>query len=87
MAESQNDTRLQLGRVDGRLSALESRIDRHETFVTQKLGLIEEKLDQALFARARNSGTMRAIHWAASGIASVIAWALGHFATSSPGGH
>ena len=87
MTDPHDDTRLQLGRVDGQLSALESRIDRHETFVTQKLALIEDKLDRALLARASNAGAVRAIHWIASVAASLVAWALGHFTGTTTGGH
>ncbi len=81
-----DDTRLQLGRVDGRLSALESRFDRHEHFVTQKLASIEDKLDRALLTRARNAGTWRALHWVASAVISLIAWIAGHLTGSSTGG-
>ena len=87
MTDTHDDTRQQLGRVDGLLTALEGRIDRHESFVTQKLASIEEKLDQALLTHARNAGAARVIHWVASVVASLAAWALGRF-TGSPGtGH
>jgi hypothetical protein len=82
-----DDTRLHLGRVDGRLSALESRFDRHENFVTQKLASIEEKLDRALLKGAQAAGTWRAIHWVASAVISLIAWIAGHLTGSSAGGH
>jgi len=82
-----DNTRLHLGRVDGRLSALETRFDRHETFVTQKLASIEDKLDRVLLKGAHTAGTWRAIHWVASGVISLLAWVAGHLTGSSAGGH
>jgi hypothetical protein len=87
MPDSSDDTRLHLGRVDGRLSALESRFDRHEHFVTQKLASIEDKLDRALLNRARNAGMWRAVHWIASAAISLLAWLVGHLTGAANGGH
>ena len=87
MTDPNDDMRLQVGRVDGQLSALESRLDRHENFVIQKLAMIEDKLDRALLARAQNAGAIRAVHWIGSAVASLAAWALGHFTGSSAGSH
>lgn len=87
MTDPHDDTRQQLGRVDGLLTALEGRIDRHESFVSQKLALIEDKLDQALLTHARNAGAVRVIHWVASVLASLAAWALGHFTGATGSGH
>lgn len=87
MPDSSDDTRLHLGRVDGRLSALEGRFDRHEHFVTQKLASIEDKLDRALLRGARNAGMWRALHWVASAVLSLLAWVAGHLTGSATGGH
>ena len=87
MTETHDDTRLQLGRVDGRLSALENRIDRHETYVVKELGAINDKLDRALLAQAQGAGAFRAVHWIVSALASVAAWVLGHVTGSSASGH
>ena len=43
MPDTTERTNLLIGRMDGRLTALESRIDRHETFTTAKLNAIETK--------------------------------------------
>lgn len=87
MTDPNEDARLHLGRVDGKLSALESRFDRHEDFVIRKLTGIEDKLDQALLVRARNAGTIRAVHVIGSAVLSVIAWVAGHLTSSINGNH
>ena len=51
MPDISGPTNLHIGQMDGRLTALESRIDRHETFVTAKLTAIETKLDDVLLRR------------------------------------
>jgi hypothetical protein len=77
MTERPEDIALQIGRLDGRLSALESRIDRHETFVTQKLATIEEKLDRALLVQAQGTAIARTLQWGIGALFSVIGWVLG----------
>lgn len=77
MTDIHEDTALQIGRMDGLLSALESRIDRHETFVTQKLALIEDKLDRALLVQAQGTAIARTLHWGIGALFSVAAWFLG----------
>ena len=62
MPDMPGHTNLHIGRMDGRLTALESRIDRHEVFVTAKLNAIETKLDDALMTQAAGSGNAKAIH-------------------------
>ena len=84
MTVSHDDTALQIGRMDGRLSALESRIDRHESFVTQKLASIEDKLDRALLVQAQGTAIARTLHWVIGSIFSVLAWLLGR---ATGGGH
>ena len=84
MTENLEDTSLQIGRMDGRLSALETRIDRHENFVTQKLALIEDKLDRALLAQAQGTAIARTLQWGIGALFSVGAWLLGRYGT--PGG-
>ncbi len=78
MTDISEDTTLQIGRMDGRLSALESRIDRHESFVTGKLTLIEDKLDRALLVQAQGAAIARTLHWVFTGLFSVLGWLLGH---------
>ncbi len=84
MTETPDDIALQIGRMDGRLSALESRIDRHESFVTQKLALIDDKLDRALLMQAQGTGIARTLHWGFGALLTVAGWFVGR-ATS--GGH
>ncbi len=84
MTDIHEDTALQIGRMDGRLSALESRIDRHENYVTQKLTLIEDKLDRALLVQAQGTAIARTLHWGIGAVFSVLAWFLGR---ASGGGH
>ncbi len=84
MTDSHEDNFLQIGRMDGRLSALESRIDRHENFVSQKLALIESKLDRALLAQAQGTAIARTLHWGIGVLFSIGAWLLGRYGT--PGG-
>lgn len=86
MADMPGHTNLHIGRMDGRLTALESRIDRHETFVTTKLNAIETKLDDVLMAQAAGTGNSRAIRWIIGIILSISAWLHGHL-TQPPGTH
>lgn len=86
MPERPGDTNLYIGRMDGRLTALESRMDRHENFVGAKLGIIEVKLDEVLMAQAAGSGSNKAIRWIVGVAFSVGAWLHGHY-TQPPGTH
>lgn len=85
MTDSHDDTALQIGRMDGRLSALESRIDRHESYVTQKLTLIEDKLDRALLVQAQGTAIARTLHWCIAALLTVAGWFAGRFTIG--GGH
>lgn len=55
---------IQLGRVEGRLGALEDRVDRHELFVGTKLTSIEGKLDIALTAQTKGATIGSLFRWA-----------------------
>jgi hypothetical protein len=87
MSDHHDDTRMQLGRVDGRLSALEGRIDRNEIFVAAKLAMIDGKLDRALLAQAQGTAIARTLHWALGALFSIGAWFHGHFTQTGTGGH
>jgi len=87
MTDHRDDIRMQLGRVDGRLSALESRIDRNEIFVANKLAVIDDKLDRALLVQAQGTAVARTLHWALSALLSIGAWFHGHFTQTGTGGH
>ncbi len=86
MPDMPGDTNLHIGRMDGRLTALESRIDRHESFVGTKLGIIEAKLDEVLMAQASGLGSNWAFRWIVGVALSVGAWLHGHY-TQPPGTH
>ncbi len=86
MPDLPGSTNLHIGRMDGRLTALESRMDRHETFVASKLNAIEAKLDDALMAQAAGTGNTKAIRWIVGITISVAAWLHGHL-TQPPGTH
>ena len=85
MTENHDDNAQQIGRMDGRLSALESRIDRHESYVTQKLTLIEDKLDRALLFQAQGTAIARTLHWGIGAMLTVAGWFVGR--ATSGGGH
>ena len=86
MADLPGHTNLHIGRMDGRLTGLESRMDRHETFVTVKLDAIETKLDDALMAQATGNGNTKAIRWIVGITISIGAWLAGHL-SQTPGTH
>ncbi len=86
MSENAAGTGLQIGRMDGRLIALESRMDRHEIFVGTKLATIESKLDDVLMAQAAGTGGTRATRWIIGLAVSTAAWFAGHL-TQPPPGH
>ena len=83
MPDTTERTNLLIGRMDGRLTALESRIDRHETFTTAKLNAIETKLDDVLMAQAAGTGNTKAIRWIIGIAISIGAWVHGHLSQST----
>jgi hypothetical protein len=84
MTDARDTSSMLIGRMEGRLSALESRIDRHESFVTQKLALIDEKLDRALLVQAQGTAIARTLHWGVGALLSLGAWFVGRY--GAPGG-
>ena len=86
MPDIPGHTNLHIGMIDGRLTALESRMDRHEIFVTTKLNAIETKLDDALMAQAVGTGSTKAIRWIVGIAISIAAWLHGHL-TQPPSTH
>lgn len=87
MSENPGATGHQIGRMDGRLTALESRMDRHEIFVGAKLATIESKLDDVLMAQAAGTGGTRATRWIIGIGLSIAAWLAGHLTQPPPGSH
>jgi hypothetical protein len=51
-----------LGRLEGRLAALEERMDRHEASLGARLSAIEGKLDHMGTTLAQGLGGLRAAH-------------------------
>jgi hypothetical protein len=84
MADLPGSTNQQIGRMDGRLTALESRLDRHEIFVTAKLNAIDTKLDEALMMQVAGIGNSKAIRWIIGLAISVAAWFAGHLTQLPP---
>ena len=52
-----------VGQIDGRVSTMESRMDRHEVEMRSHLVSIDGKLDSLLESRAERTAVMRAEMW------------------------
>ena len=65
---------MKLGRVEGRLGALEDRVGRHELFVGDKLTQIDGKLDRALLAQEQNNTIQRILRFATVLVAGASGW-------------
>jgi len=58
-----NGIPMQVGEVRGRLTALEERVGRHETFVGEYLKKIDDKLDRALIIQEQGITIQRICRW------------------------
>jgi hypothetical protein len=67
---------MQLGRVEGRLGALEDRVGRHEKFVGDYLTRIDGKLDRALAAQEQRTAVTRLFRWAILVVTGASGWAV-----------
>ncbi len=52
-----------VGQIDGRVTTMESRMDRHETEMRSRLVSIDGKLDSLLETRAERTAIVRAEIW------------------------
>ncbi len=72
---------MQIGRLEGRLGATESRLDRHETFVSDKFMSFESKLDHLIQVQTQGQTIMSLFRWALmiiAGASGWFAWIKGH---------
>jgi hypothetical protein len=52
-----------LGRLEAKVAAIEDRIGRIEVGSTQRMSVIEQKLDNVVQALAQSMGAMKLVHW------------------------
>lgn len=80
------DVHRDLGRQDGRIGALESRVGRIESDMRASLEGINTKLDRIQETMAQNKGAARngvtVVHWLLTGLGIIAAYLSGH-----AGGH
>ncbi len=81
--QSLEPTALMLGRLEGRIVALEDRMDRQEAMTSVRLTAIETKLDHIGNALAQGLGGMRLIHWIAGAVLACAGFFASHFSQSS----
>jgi hypothetical protein len=70
-------TALMLGRMEGRLEALELRMSRSEDTTAERMAAMEAKLDKLQQTLSQGLGGMRVAHWVGG-----VVLALGGFLTS-----
>lgn len=70
---------LLLGRLEGRLDALEDRMTRYEAANAGRLAAIEHKLDMLASTLAQGLGGMRVAHWVGGAILAVGGYLASHF--------
>ena len=68
-----------LGQLEGRMSALEDRMTRHEASIAAKLVSIEGKLDNVCTALAQGLGGMKVFHWLAGLGLATVGFLASHF--------
>jgi hypothetical protein len=77
-----DDLTLAVGELQGRVKALESRADRHETTVHEQLTSINGKLDKVVTQLAEGRGKFGLLHWlvttAIAGAAALAGWWHAH---------
>jgi hypothetical protein len=71
-------TALLLGRLEGRLQALEERMDRYEMSTAAHLNAIDAKLDALAATLAQGLGGMRVAHWIGAAILAVSGYIASH---------
>jgi len=68
-----------LGRLEGRVDALDERMDRYEAGVASRLSSIEAKLDTVVIALANGVGGIRVFHWIVGLLFAVAGFIANHF--------
>jgi len=68
-----------LGRLEGRVDALDERMDRHEASIAARLTSIEAKIDTVVTTLAGGMGGIRVFHWAAGILLALTGFVAHHF--------
>ncbi|MFI4982709.1 MAG: hypothetical protein ACHQIO_20350 [Nevskiales bacterium] len=82
MTEHADNAERELGRLDGRVFAIETRVDRLESNTVAELAAIRAELRVIgnTLAAARGGGSV--LHWLITAIVSLAAWFHGHIFSS-----
>ena len=67
-----------LGRLDGRLAALEDWMRRYETSSAARLSTIESKLDAINTSIAQGLGGARVVHWIGGAALAILGYLTNH---------
>jgi hypothetical protein len=68
-----------LGRLEGRVDALDERMNRHETAITARLTSIDAKIDTLVTTLASGLGGVRVFHWIIGLLLAVGGFIANHF--------
>ena len=68
-----------LGRLEGRVKALDERMDRHEASIGARLASIEAKVDTVVATLASGLGGIRVFHWIGGVLIAVAGFIANHF--------
>jgi hypothetical protein len=68
-----------LGRLEGRVDALDERMDRHEASISARLSSIEAKLDTVVTTLASSLGGIRVFHWIGGVVIALAGFVANHF--------
>jgi hypothetical protein len=68
-----------LGRLEGRVDALDERMDRHEAAISSRLASIDAKIDTIVTTLAGGIGGVRVFHWIGGLMLAVGGFIANHF--------
>jgi hypothetical protein len=68
-----------MGRLEGRVDAMQERMDRHEASISIRLSSIEGKLDTVVTTLASGLGGLRVFHWIGGLLLAVAGFIANHF--------
>jgi hypothetical protein len=68
-----------LGRLEGRVDALDERMTRHEATISARLASIDAKIDTMMTTLATGLGGVRVFHWIAGVLIAVGGFIANHF--------